>query len=218
MSLSKLTLTTCLWFDGQAEDAANFYVSIFKNSKVTHVQRYTDAGKEHHGQEAGTVLVAEFDLDGHRFVGLNGGPHYKLTPATSVMIDWWVFSSFSTRRLFHQPTPMLSFMLSLHALTHAPSLPRAPLFQSKTLTPRPPPSQNQEEVDYYWDKLSEGSPEASQQCGWVTDKFGLSWQVVPKALKEMLSSPDKEGAGRATVAMMQMKKLDIAGLQKAFDG
>jgi predicted 3-demethylubiquinone-9 3-methyltransferase (glyoxalase superfamily) len=88
MTLSKLTLTTCLWFDGQAEDAANFYVSIFKNSKVTHIQRYSNAGKEHHGHEAGTVLVAEFELDGHRFVGLNGGSNFKLTPATSIMIDW----------------------------------------------------------------------------------------------------------------------------------
>ncbi|KAK0623707.1 Glyoxalase/Bleomycin resistance protein/Dihydroxybiphenyl dioxygenase [Immersiella caudata] len=166
MPLSKLTLTTCLWFDGQAEDAANFYVSIFKNSKITHIQRYSDAGKEYHGHEAGTVLVAEFDLDGHRFVGLNGGSNFKLTPATSIMID----------------------------------------------------CDDQDEVDYYWGKLTEGSPEESQQCGWVTDKFGLSWQVVPKVLKEMMASPEKEKADRATVAMMHMKKLDIAGLQKAFDG
>jgi len=166
MSFDKLQITTCLWFDGQAEDAANFYVSIFKKSKITHIQRYTDAGKEHHGHEAGTVLVAEFELNGHRFVGLNGGPQFKHSPAVSFMIN----------------------------------------------------CDTQEEVDYYWDKLKEGGPEEAQQCGWVTDKFGVSWQVVPKVLYEMMSHPDKEKANRATVAMMHMKKLEIEGLQKAFDG
>lgn len=163
---TSLALTTCLWFDGTAEAAANFYTSIFPNSRITHIQRYTDAGKEFHGHEAGTVLVVKFELDGHQFVGLNGGAHYKLTPAASVMID----------------------------------------------------CDTQEEVDYYWGVLSEGSPPESQQCGWVTDKFGLSWQVVPKVLKQMMGSPDQEKADRATVAMMHMKKLDIAELQKAFDG
>jgi predicted 3-demethylubiquinone-9 3-methyltransferase (glyoxalase superfamily) len=88
MSFDTLNMTTCLWFDGQAEEAANFYISIFKNSKITHIQYYSDAGKEYHGHEAGTVLVAEFELNGHRFVGLNGGPQFKFSPATSFMIDW----------------------------------------------------------------------------------------------------------------------------------
>ena len=88
MSFETLKLTTCLWFDGQAEEAANFYVSVFRKSRITHVQRYSDAGKEFHGHEAGTVLVVEFELNGHRFVGLNGGPHFKFSPATSFMIDW----------------------------------------------------------------------------------------------------------------------------------
>lgn len=88
MALSKLQLTTCLWFDTQAEEAANFYISIFKNSRITHIQRYSDAGKEYHGHEAGSVLVAEFELDGHRFVGLNGGPEPRFNHAVSFMIDW----------------------------------------------------------------------------------------------------------------------------------
>ncbi|RYP70680.1 hypothetical protein DL771_005284 [Monosporascus sp. 5C6A] len=166
MSFDKLTLTTCLWFDGQAEEAANFYVSVFKNSKITHIQRYSDAGKELHGHEPGTVLIVEFELNGHRFVGLNGGPNFKFSPATSFMVD----------------------------------------------------CDTQEEVDYYWDKLREGGDVAAQQCGWLADKYGVSWQIVPRVLKRMMSSPDKEKADRATMAMMQMHKLDIAGLQKAFDG
>ena len=166
MSFDNLQLTTCLWFDGQAEEAANFYVSVFKNSKITHIQRYTEAGRELHSHEPGTVLVVEFELNGHRFVGLNGGPQLKFTGAVSFMID----------------------------------------------------CDTQDEVDYYWDKLREGGDEAQQQCGWLADKYGVSWQVIPRALKQMMSSPDKEKAGRATVAMMHMRKLDIAELQKAFDG
>lgn len=166
MTLSKLKITTCLWFDGKAEEAANFYTSIFPNSKITHVQRYLEAGKEFHGQEPGTVLIVEFTLDGHHFVGLNGGPQFKFSEAVSFQID----------------------------------------------------CANQEEVDYYWGKLSEGGDEAKQQCGWIADKFGVAWQVVPLALKEMLSAEDKAAVGRATEAMMHMKKLDIAGLEKAFKG
>ncbi|KAK5655239.1 hypothetical protein OQA88_5806 [Cercophora sp. LCS_1] len=166
MPLSPLKVTTCLWFDGQAEEAAIFYVSIFPNSKITHVQRYSDAGKEFHGHNAGDVLVAEFELDGHRFVGLNGGPQVKFNHAVSFMID----------------------------------------------------CATQEEVDYYWDKLGAGGAEEAKQCGWLADKYGVSWQVVPTVLKEMLGSPEKEKADRATVAMMHMKKLDIAGLRKAFNG
>ena len=164
MSLNNIT--TCLWFDGQAEAAANHYISIFKNSKITTKQLSKDAGKEIHGHEPGRVMVVEFELNGHKFVGLNGGPHFKFNEAISFQID----------------------------------------------------CSNQEEVDYYWDKLGEGGDESKRRCGWLGDKFGISWQVVPTVLKKMLGDEDKEKATRVTAAMMGMKKMDIAGLQKAFDG
>ncbi|KAH8879309.1 putative 3-demethylubiquinone-9 3-methyltransferase [Thozetella sp. PMI_491] len=163
MSVDKIT--TCLWFDGRAEEAANHYTSIFKDSKILHVQRYLEAGKEIHGQNPGSVMVVEFELNGTRFVGLNGGPHFTFTPAVSFQIG----------------------------------------------------CDTQEEVDYFWDKLSEGGDTSKQNCGWLADKFGVSWQVVPRKLKELLAHPDREKANRATKAMLQMKKLDIAALQKAFD-
>jgi predicted 3-demethylubiquinone-9 3-methyltransferase (glyoxalase superfamily) len=166
MALGKLKMTTCLWFDGQAEEAAKFYTSIFPNSKITSIQRYLEAGKEYHGREPGSVMVVEWELDGHRFVGLNGGPQFKFSEAVSFQID----------------------------------------------------CASQEEVDYYWGKLGEGGDPAKQQCGWIADKFGLAWQVVPTVLKEMLGSEDKEAAGRATLAMMHSTKFDIAQLEKAFRG
>ncbi|KAJ8098141.1 3-demethylubiquinone-9 3-methyltransferase [Lipomyces tetrasporus] len=121
MSLNKIT--TCLWSDGQAEEAANYYISIFKNSKITHVQRYTEAGKEIHGQEPGSVLVVEFELNEYPFVALNGGPQVKFNESISFQID----------------------------------------------------CANQDEVDYYWQKLGEGGDEAKRQCRWLADKFGVSW-------------------------------------------
>jgi predicted 3-demethylubiquinone-9 3-methyltransferase (glyoxalase superfamily) len=166
MSLSKLKLTTCLWFDGNAEEAANFYTSVFPNSKILHIQRYLKNGQEYHGQEPGSVMVVEFELDGHRFVGLNGGPNFKFNEAISFQID----------------------------------------------------CANQEEVDYYWAKLGEGGDPAKQQCSWVADRFGVSWQVVPTVMKDMIASEDKAAAGRAMEAMMHMRKLDIAELEKAFRG
>ncbi|KAK1831433.1 3-demethylubiquinone-9 3-methyltransferase-domain-containing protein [Podospora conica] len=161
-----LEITTCLWFDGQAEAAADYYVLVFANSQITHIQRYTESGREFHGHEPGTVLAVEYNLNGHRFVNLNGGPQMKHTGATSFMIM----------------------------------------------------CDTQEEIDYYWEKLGDSGDEANQQCGWVSDKFGITWQVTPKMLLKMLASEDKEAAGRANLAMMHMKKLDIAALQKAFDG
>lgn len=168
MSLNSgsLKITTCLWFDGQAEEAARFYTSIFPNSKIVRIQRYLEAGRQYHGHEPGTVLLAEFDLDGHRFVGLNGGPQFRFSEAVSFQID----------------------------------------------------CADQAEVDYYWDRLAEGGDEAKRQCGWLADRFGVSWQVVPARLKEMLASEDEAAAGRATEAMMHMVKFDIAGLEKAFRG
>lgn len=159
-------LTPCLWFDGRAEEAANFYTSFFPNSKITHIQRYTSAGQKNHEHQSGSVMVVAFELNGQPFTALNGGPHFKFTPAISfqVMCD------------------------------------------------------DQTEVDHYWDNLTEGGPVEAQRCGWVTDKFGVSWQVVPKIMLEMLADGDTVKAGRATEAMMGMKKLDIAALQRAFDG
>jgi predicted 3-demethylubiquinone-9 3-methyltransferase (glyoxalase superfamily) len=160
------TITPCLWFDRNGEDAAKYYISIFPNSKITNISYYTEAGKEHHHMPAGIALVVAFELDGQAFTALNGGPIFKFTEAVSFQIN----------------------------------------------------CDNQQEVDFYWDKLKEGGPPESQQCGWVKDKFGLSWQVVPVRMVEMLNSGDKAAAARAMEAMMGMKKLDIAALEKAFAG
>ncbi|CAM1502557.1 Fc.00g045410.m01.CDS01 [Cosmosporella sp. VM-42] len=164
-SLSKIT--TCLWFENQAEEAANHYVSIFPDAKITTVQRYSAAGQEVHGREPGSAMVVAFELAGQRFVALNGGPApWKFSEAISLQVD----------------------------------------------------CDDQAEVDHFWEKLGDGGNPDKQQCGWLADKYGVSWQVVPTALKKMLESGNKEAAGRVTVAMMKMKKLDIAGLEKAFDG
>ena len=159
-------ITPCLWFDSQAEEAARFYTSIFKTSKLGTISRYGEAGNEVHGQPAGRVMTVEFELNGQRFTALNGGPHFKFNEAVSFQIM----------------------------------------------------CQDQEEVDYYWNKLSQGGDPKAQQCGWVKDKFGLSWQVVPKVLGKLMADPDREKAGRTMEAMLQMKKLDIAALERAFEG
>lgn len=149
-----------LWFDTQAEDAANFYVSIFPNSKVLNVVRNSGPAPG----PAGGVLTVDFELDGQRVTALNGGPHYKLSPSFSFVID----------------------------------------------------CKDQAEVDHYWDGLLEGG--RPDQCGWLTDRFGLSWQVVPKALFETIGGPDPAGRERAMAAMMQMVKLDVAKLKAAYEG
>lgn len=155
-------LTPCLWFDSQAEEAAQFYTSVFPNSKITTIQRYTDAGQEIHGQAEGKVMVAAFELNGQPFVALNGGPQFQFSEAVSFQI-------------------------------HCDS---------------------QEEVDYYWNKLSEGGDESAQQCGWLKDVYGLSWQVIPNRLLELIQHPDAEVAQRVTNTMLQMKKFDIAELER----
>lgn len=162
----KSKITPCLWFDTQAEEAARFYTSIFKNSKIIAISRYPDAGKEIHGKPAGSVLTVEFELNGQTFTALNGGPLFKFTEAVSLQVAC--------------PT--------------------------------------QEEVDYYWERLSEGGPVEAQQCGWVKDKFGLSWQVVPSVVSEMLAHPDATKSQRVFAAIMKMKKIDIATLERAFAG
>lgn len=164
MSLNKII--TCLWFDGQAEEAANHYVSIFKNSKIIKVHRSTGAGHQVHHLEPGSVLTVEFELNGHPFVALNGGPEFKFNEAISFQVM----------------------------------------------------CANQDEVDYYWDKLGDGGDEAKRQCGWLGDKFGMSWQVVPTVLLEMLDDPDKAKADRVMVEMLKMKKMDIDTLKKAYEG
>ena len=159
-------IAPCLWFDDQAEEAAKFYTAIFENSKITNISRYGEAGHEIHGRAAGSVMVVAFELDGHAFTALNGGPVFKFNEA-------------------------ISFQISC---------------------------ESQEEVDHYWQKLSEGGDKAAQQCGWLKDKYGVSWQVVPIALIEMMNDPDSAKSQRVTAAMLQMKKLDIAGLRRAYVG
>jgi predicted 3-demethylubiquinone-9 3-methyltransferase (glyoxalase superfamily) len=161
-------ITPCLWYDTQAEQAAEFYVSVFskggKSSKILKISRYTAAGQEIHGKPPGSVLTVEFSLDGQRFMALNGGTYFKLTEAVSFVVN----------------------------------------------------CKTQEEVDYYWGKLS--AVKASEQCGWVKDKFGLSWQIVPEILAKLLTDKDTVKSDRVMVAMLKMKKLDIKALEKAYKG
>jgi predicted 3-demethylubiquinone-9 3-methyltransferase (glyoxalase superfamily) len=159
-------ITPCLWFDDQAEEAVEFYTSVFRNSKIVKVARYGEAGREIHGKPAGTVMTVVFELDGQAFTALNGGPIFKFNEA----ISFQVFCD------------------------------------------------TQEEVDYYWDKLSEGGDEKAQQCGWLKDKYGLSWQVVPRVLPEMLTDSDSQKSGRVMKAILQMKKLEIDELTRAYAG
>ena len=149
-----------LWFDTQAEEAAEFYCSVFKDSRIVSKSHYTDAGP----REAGMVMTVEFELDGNRFVGINGGPEFTFDEAVSFQID----------------------------------------------------CKDQDEVDYYWDRLTDGGREG--QCGWLSDRYGLAWQVVPQGMEEVFSDPDPERARRAMEAMLKMGKLDIAALQAAADG
>jgi predicted 3-demethylubiquinone-9 3-methyltransferase (glyoxalase superfamily) len=163
MALAKQKITPCLWFDSEAEEAARFYVSIFKNSKVGTVSRYGNEGQEIHGRAPGSVMVAEFELEGQKFVALNGGPVFQFNEAISFQVM----------------------------------------------------CETQAEVDYFWEKLTAGGQEV--ECGWVKDKYGLSWQVVPTALMKMLMDPDRRKADRVTKAFLQMKKFDIAALRRAYE-
>jgi predicted 3-demethylubiquinone-9 3-methyltransferase (glyoxalase superfamily) len=159
-------MVSCLWFDGNAEAAAKFYTSIFKDSKLDRITRYGKEGHEIHGGEAGSVMTVEFEIAGQSFLGLNGGPLFKFNEAIS--------------------------------------------FQVICAT--------QEEVDYYWEKLTQGGDEKAQQCGWLKDKFGLSWQVVPAVLPKLLQDQDARRSDSVMKAMLQMKKLDIGALQRAHQG
>lgn len=149
-----------LWFDGDVKAVMDFYTGIFRNAEVGNVSYYTESGP----MPAGTVLMADFELEGMKFTAINGGPYYQFTPAISFLIN----------------------------------------------------CKDQEEVDHYWDKLSDGGEIV--QCGWLKDKFGISWQVVPVQLGELMSSGDPERTTRVMAAMLKMIKLDVAGLQRAYDG
>ena len=153
-------ITPSLWFDTEAEDAANFYCSIFKDSRIVSKSHYTEDSPG----EAGAVMVVEWELDGQRFMGINGGPQFKFDEAVSFQIA----------------------------------------------------CEDQDEVDYYWERLTDGGEES--QCGWLKDRYGLSWQVTPKGMGELFSDPDPERANRAMKAMLKMKKLDIDELRRAADG
>ncbi len=161
----KHPLTPCLWFDTEAEDAANLYCSVFSNSKITAISRFPDAGQEIHGKPAGSVMTVAFELDGQPFTALNGGPVFKLNEAVSFQIS----------------------------------------------------CDTQDEVDYYWNALTrDGGRE--NQCGWLKDKFGLSWQVVPNALPKLMTASDPAASARVMTAFMKMKKFDIATLERAAAG
>jgi predicted 3-demethylubiquinone-9 3-methyltransferase (glyoxalase superfamily) len=152
-------ITPFLWFDNQAEEAANFYVSLFKNSKIGSIRRYGDAGPG----PKGSVMSVIFQLEGQEFFALNGGPHFKFTPAISLFVN----------------------------------------------------CENQEEVDELWEKLSAGG--RKDRCGWLQDKYGLSWQIVPTALSQFLGDPDPAKSSRVMKAMLQMDKIDIARLKEAYE-
>jgi len=152
-------ITPFLWFDGQAEEAMNFYISIFKDSKIINVSRYGEAGPG----PKGTVMSATFQLEGQQFMALNGGPHFTFTPAISLFVN----------------------------------------------------CEKQEEVDELWKKLSAGGSE--ERCGWLKDKFGLSWQIIPAALGKLLGDKDPEKAKRVMMAMLKMNKIEVKKLQEAYD-
>jgi predicted 3-demethylubiquinone-9 3-methyltransferase (glyoxalase superfamily) len=159
-------ISPCLWFDSQAEEAARFYTAIFKNSSITKIARYGEAGQEVHGRPPGSVMTVAFELDGQTFTALNGGPVFQFNEAVSFQVN----------------------------------------------------CDTQEEVDHFWARLSEGGDERAQQCGWLKDKFGVSWQIVPRILPELVSDPDYEKSQRVFAAMLTMKKLDINGLKRAHAG
>jgi predicted 3-demethylubiquinone-9 3-methyltransferase (glyoxalase superfamily) len=159
----KQRISPCLWFDDQAEQAAAFYVSVFKNSRIVTVTRYSDVGREIHGKAPGSVMTVSFELDGQSFTALNGGPIFTFNEAISLQVD----------------------------------------------------CETQKEIDYYWEALSRDGDPRAQQCGWLKDRFGVSWQVVPAILPELLKDHTSETSRRAMEAVLRMKKIDIAELERA---
>jgi len=157
----KQKITPFLWFSDNAEEAVNFYTSVFKNSQIGTISRYDEASAKASGRPAGSVMTVTFQLDGLDFMALNGGPEFKFTPAISLVVN----------------------------------------------------CETQQEVDYFWEKLSEGGKEI--ECGWLEDKYGVSWQVVPVVLGEIMKSGDSSKTGRVMEALLKMKKLDVETLQQA---
>jgi len=296
-------ITPTLWFDKNAEEAAKFYTSIFKNGKIGSTTHYTEAGFEVHHMPAGTVLTVEFQIEGYDFLALNGGPVFKFTPAISFMVNcpsagevdelWaklseggtplmpldsypfsprygWIQDKYgvSWQLIFMQAgaprtiVPSLMFtgpqvgkaeeainfyasifpdssvgMITRYGAESAPDKEGMVMYGEMTLAGQKFAAmdsaydhkfnfneaisflvtcKDQAEIDFFWEKLS--AVPASEQCGWLKDKYGVSWQIVPVGMDEMLNSPDKAKADRAMQAIMQMKKIDMAGLQAAFDG
>ena len=158
-------ISPCLWFDNQAEEAAQYYTGIFKNSRIKTTTRYSSAGQETHKKPPGSVMTVEFELDGQQFTALNGGPDFKFNEAIS---------------------------LQIHCET-------------------------QDEIDYYWQRLTAGGDPAAQICGWLKDRYGVSWQVVPANVNELFEDAESPGAQRAMEALLKMKKIDLAELQEAHD-
>jgi predicted 3-demethylubiquinone-9 3-methyltransferase (glyoxalase superfamily) len=158
-------ITPCLWFDHQAEEAARWYVSIFPNSAVGRISRYTEAGRDIHGRPSGSVMLVDFQLNGRPFSALNGGPVFRFNEAISLVV----------------------------------------------------PCDSQQELDRYWDALSAGGDPEAQQCGWLKDRYGVSWQIVPAAVRDMLDDHDRAKAARVMQALLQMKKLDLRALQPEFE-
>jgi predicted 3-demethylubiquinone-9 3-methyltransferase (glyoxalase superfamily) len=159
-------LTTCLWFDNQAEEAARFYVSVFLNSSLGKTVHYGKEGHEIHGRNEGSVMTVEFEINGQSFVALNGGPLFKFNEAVSFQVY----------------------------------------------------CETQEEVDYYWERLCEGGDVNAQQCGWLKDKYGVSWQIVPTIIGELINDTEREKSERVMKALLQMKRLDIKKLKQAYQG
>jgi predicted 3-demethylubiquinone-9 3-methyltransferase (glyoxalase superfamily) len=157
-------IVTYLWFDGQAEEAAALYTSLFKDSKIVNVSRYDEGAAQASGRPVGSAMTVAFELGGQEFLALNGGPQFKFTEAISLLVN----------------------------------------------------CESQAEVDRLWEALCDGGEPG--QCGWLKDRYGLSWQIVPTVLGDLIGGPDAEGAQRAVMAMLQMQKLDIATLQKAYNG
>ena len=159
-------IAPCLWFDNQDEEAANFYVSIFKNARIVDVSRYPKAGQEAHRRPAGSVMVVSFELEGQPFTALNGGPAFTFNEAISLQVH----------------------------------------------------CKNQDEIDHYWDKLSRNGDPKAQQCGWLKDKFGVSWQIVPAVMQELMQDHESPKAQRVMEAMLRMKKIDIREIERAAAG
>ncbi|MCK9914762.1 VOC family protein [Microbacteriaceae bacterium K1510] len=165
MPIVQQKITPCLWFDTQAEEAARFYCSVFKNSKLGRISHYPNAGQDIHGKPANSVLTVEFELEGMPFLALNAGPKFKFDEAISFQV----------------------------------------------------PCKTQDEIDYYWNALTEDGGQEGP-CGWLKDKYGLSWQVFPDVMGDILTGPDRAAATRVMNAFMQMKKFDMATINKAFKG